>query len=249
MKVVILGAGTAIPAPGYSPAGVYVRIGREQVVLDAGAGSLQRLARLGVTFLDVDRLFLTHFHPDHCLDLVSFLFAMRLPEPARRKPLTVYGPPGLRALVRRLSAAFPTWLEPRTYRLRLVELGQTTLRLGGYTVRTARMQHSAPALAYRLEAHGRAVAYSGDTEICEGIVRLGRGADLLILECSVTDERKVAGHLIPSECGAIARAAGCRHLVLTHFSPVVLGYDIARRVRRAYHGRLSLARDFKAFRL
>ena len=96
MRVTILGAGTAISVPGHSPAGIHVRIGREHVVLDAGAGTLQRLHQLGVTFLQWDRLFLTHFHPDHCLDLVSFLFAMRLPEPTRTKPLSVYGPRGLK---------------------------------------------------------------------------------------------------------------------------------------------------------
>ena len=76
-----------------------------------------------------------------------------------------------------------------------------------------------------------------------GIVELGRGAELLILECSMPDERKVAGHLTPSECGRIAQEAGCRHLVLTHFYPVFQGYDIRRRVRRFYRGRLTLARD------
>ena len=91
---------------------------------------------------------------------------------------------------------------------------------------------------------GTVLAYSGDTDAGEGIVRLGAGADTLILECSVTDERKVAGHLTPTECGQIAAASGCRRLVLTHFYPVFHGYDIRRRVRRAFRGPLTLARDF-----
>lgn len=247
--VTILGAGTAIPAMGYSPAGLYVRIAREHVVLDAGAGTLQRLQRLGITFLDVDRIFLTHYHPDHCLDLVSFLFAMRLPRPARRKPLTVYGPRGLRRLYRRLTAAFPGWIEPRTYRLRLLELADATLRLPGYTVRTRRMTHSALALGYRLEAAGRSVAYSGDTQVCDCVIALGRSADLLVLECSVTDERRVAGHLTPSDCGRMAAAAECRRLVLTHFYPIFRGYDIRGRVRRHFRGPLTLAKDFTSLRI
>ena len=91
------------------------------------------------------------------------------------------------------------------------------------------------------------MVYSGDTDACEGIVELGRDADLLILECSMTDERKVAGHLTPTDCGQIAALASCRHLVLTHFYPVFEGYDIRARVRRSFSGRLTLARDVATF--
>ena len=100
------------------------------------------------------------------------------------------------------------------------------------------------AIGYRLTSKGKSVAYSGDTDMCENIVKLGRDADLLILECSVPDERKVEGHLTPTECSQIAAAANCRHLVLTHFYPVFQGYDLRRRIRRSFRGRLTLARDF-----
>ncbi len=245
MNIVILGAGTIVPATGRSPSGLYARIGGEHVLLDAGPGTLQRLHRAGVTFLDVDRLFLTHFHVDHCLDLVSLLFAMRLPDPARTKPCTVYGPKGLKSLYRQLNAAYQRWLEPKSYRLMLKELGQTRLRCGSFTVTTRRMSHaSGQALGYRLEAGGKSLVYSGDTDVCKEIVELGQRADVLILECSATDERKVVGHLTPSECGRIAAEAGARRLVLTHFYPVFVGYDIRARVRRAFRGPLTLARDF-----
>ena len=248
MRVTILGAGTAMSVPNHSPSGIYVRAGGEHIVLDAGAGTLQRLHRLGISFIRLDRLFLTHFHPDHCLDLVSMLFAMRIPQPARRKPFTVYGPRGLKLLYRRLHTTFHGWIEPKTYRLGLRELGETHLNLRCATVKTKRMNHaSAAALGYRLESGGKSVAYSGDTDYCQGIIELGRTVDLLILECSMTDERKVEGHLTPSECGQIAAAADCRHLVLTHFYPVFQGYDIRRRVRRYYRGRLTLARDLMSF--
>ena len=250
MRVTILGAGTAIPATGRSPSGIYVRIGGEHVVLDAGAGTLQRLQRIGVTFLDLDRLFFTHFHPDHCLDLVSILFAMRIPWPARTKPLTIYGPRGLRRLYRQLNTAFQGWMTPKTYRLTIREIGPTSLRLKGYTVRTKRMNHyTTGALGYRLTAGGTSVTYSGDTDYCREIVQLGRGANLLILECSMTDERKVKGHLTPSECGRIAQEASCRRLALTHFYPFFKGYDTRGCIRRHFRGSLTLAKDLTTFRV
>ena len=272
MRVVILGSGTGIPDPkqprGY--AGLYIKVGREHILLDAGPNTLKQLMRVGVTFLDLDRLFLTHFHPDHCLDLVSILFAMRMPavgspaaadtpspagivparSPTRTKPFTVYGPRGLKRLYQQLNTAFHRWIEPRTYRLTLKELRPTTLRLPGYTVQTKRMNHAGGrALGYRLEAHGKSIAYSGDTDVCREIVELGRNADALILECSMPDDRKVEGHLTPSECGRIAASAACRHLVLTHFYPVVTLAAARRSVRQSFRGRLTLARDLSSLDL
>lgn len=249
MRVVFLGTGTGVPVKTRGYAGIYVRVADEHLLLDAGPGSLKRLAELNVTYLDLDRIFLTHFHPDHCLDLVSILFAMRLPHPARARPLVIYGPSGLRRLYRRLETAFHRWITPRTYRLTLREVGETTLRCPGYTVTTKRMRHSTETLGYRLHARAGTVAYSGDTDYGRGIVELGRCADLLILECSMTDERKVAGHLTPTDCRRIAQETRCRHLALTHFYPVFEGYDIRRRVRRHFRGRVTLARDRTALTL
>lgn len=257
MRVVILGAGTAIPAGDYSPSGIYIQAGREHLLFDAGPGTAQRLRAAGVSIFDLDRIFLTHYHLDHCLDLASILFALRIPRladsdrrggprPIRTKSLVVYGPPGLKKLYRQLNHAFHGWLTPRSFGLALKELKETTLRLPGYTVASRWMNHSAPALGYRVEAGSKRLAYSGDTDVCWGIVELGRNTHLLILECSVTDERKVEGHLTPTACGRIAEQANCRHLALTHFYPVFKGYDIRKRVRRHFHGRLTLARDLTA---
>jgi len=255
-----LGAGTAIPARDYSPSGIYIQTGREHLLFDAGAGTAQRLRKAGVSIFELDRIFLTHYHLDHCLDLASILFALRIPQPSRTKSLTVYGPPGLKKLYRQLNRAFHGWLAPRSYGLSLKELRETTLRLPGYTVTTRWMRHSAPALGYRLEAGpprqsreagqaGKRIAYSGDTQACKAIAELGRNTHLLILECSMTDERKVTGHLTPTECGQIAEQANCRHLALTHFYPIFRGYDIRKRVRRHFRGPLTLARDLTPFRL
>ncbi len=252
MRVIILGAGTAIPAPRRSPAGILVRIGREQVLLDAGPGSAAKVHRAGGSLWELDRIFLTHYHVDHCLDLVAILFAIRIARPSRRRrTLTVYGPRGLRQWYQRLNVAFQKWLTPRGYRLVLRELSHATLSLPGYTLVARPMRHSAPALGYRLieRPGGRSLAYSGDTDTCPEVIALGQAADVFILECSVPDGQKVAGHLTPSDCGRIAQAAGCRRLVLTHRYPTLDGSDIRGRVRQHYQGPLTIARDGTVFTL
>ncbi len=245
MRVTILGAGTAIPQHWHSPAGIYVQVAGEHLLLDAGPGTLQRLAAAGAPWARLHRIFLSHFHLDHCLDLASILFALRIPDMKRRAPLTVYGPPGLRRLYRDLNTAFHGWLTPRGFRLVLREVWQDELRLPGYRVSVRPVRHVAtPAVGYRLTAAGKSLAYSGDTDVCPSLLDLGRIADLLILECSTPDARKVAGHLTPGDCGRLAAAASCRRLVLTHFYPVFAGVDIRAAVRRHFRGPLTLARDF-----
>lgn len=250
LSVTILGAGTGIPAKDKSPAGIYVRIAGEHVLLDAGAGTLQRLYHLGVTFVDVDRIFLTHYHPDHCLDLVSILFAMRIRSRARTKPLTIYGPRGLRRLYQQLNQAYQGWLTPRSYRLVLREVGAGRFRCGRYSVETARMNHyDTGALGYRLSTGGRSLVYSGDTDYCRAIVRLGKGADLLILECSTPDALKTDGHLSPAGCGRIAAETGCRKLLLTHRYPVFKKSRIHPIIRKSYHGPLVVAEDYTCLKV
>src|SRR3989338_5328961 len=95
-RVTILGSGTGIPVPARGYAGILVQLAGESWLLDAGPGTLQRLVATGVTYQTLDRVFLTHLHPHHSLALVSILFAMHIPAPARTQPFAVYGPPGLR---------------------------------------------------------------------------------------------------------------------------------------------------------
>ncbi len=244
IRVRFIGTGSAVPVPERSYAAVHIEAAGKHILLDAGPGTLAKLSRVGVTAVNLHSLWLTHAHPDHCLDLVSILFAMRIPHPARRAPFRVYGPKGLKQLHQELNTAFKGWLSLRTCKLLLRELDASTVRAGKFTVRTSRMNHSTLALAYRVQAGGKSIVYSGDTDMCPEIIELSRGADLLILECSMPDERKIIGHLTPSECGRIAAQAGCRKLALTHFFPAFGDYDIRARVRRFYRGPLVLAKDF-----
>lgn len=249
MKITLLGTGTAVKLDGRGYAGVHIEALGEHWLFDAGPGTLTQLSKIGVTFLDLHRLFLTHHHPDHCLDMVSILFAMRIPQPARKRAFWIYGPKGTEKLYQRLNKAFQGWIAPKTYPLKICDIKPGTRRFRRGTVKSIAMSHSTTAFGYRISIGGRQVAYSGDTEECEAVVELGRNCDVLILECSVPDEAAVPGHLTPSACGRIAQAAGCKHLVLTHFYPVFQNYPIARRVKKYFDGELTLATDLTQIEL
>ena len=94
-----------------------------------------------------------------------------------------------------------------------------------------------------MESEGKVMAYSGDAKDCAELVELGRGADVLILECSYPDQLAHGGHLCPAQAGQIATRAGARHLVLTHLYPVCNVSEIEAQTRQVFAGRLTVAHD------
>ena len=117
------------------------------------------------------------------------------------------------------------------------------MKFAGFDVETLPVLHSDSSIGFRVEAGGKSLVYSGDTDYCENIVRLGKSADLLILECSFPDERKATGHLTPTIAGRIAREASCKKLLLTHFYPVFQGHDIVKESQKEFSGEILLAED------
>jgi ribonuclease Z len=69
---------------------------------------------------------------------------------------------------------------------------------------------------------GKAIAYCTDTRPCRNAVELARGVDLLIHEATFTDEMteeaRGFGHSTARQAAMIAREAGARALLITHFS-------------------------------
>ena len=79
-----------------------------------------------------------------------------------------------------------------------------------------------PFLGYRIEAEGRVIAYSADTEWTETLLPLARGADLFIAE-AYTYDRVVKNHLSLSTLEAHLPEIAAKRLILTHMSDDMLG--------------------------
>jgi ribonuclease BN (tRNA processing enzyme) len=79
-----------------------------------------------------------------------------------------------------------------------------------------------PFLAYRIEAEGRVIAYSADTEWTEALIPTGRDADLFIAEAYYYD-RVVKNHLSLKTLEAHLAEINPKRLVLTHMSDDMLG--------------------------
>ncbi|MGH7571973.1 MAG: MBL fold metallo-hydrolase [Gemmatimonadota bacterium] len=255
VRYTTVGSGTVVPDATRGPAGHHVACGDLALLFDLGSGTLQRLARLGISFAELDMVAVTHRHQDHIADLLPLLFALRhTPGVQRVRPLALVGYPGFEDDLDGLASVFGDWVVEPGFPLDVWEADDLPVELDRDAISASldfrRVDHSPEAVGYRLtlNAAGREVliAYTGDTAECAEAVELARDADLLIAECSVADEDRVPGHLTPDAVGRLAADASVRSLVATHFYPSALALGeagIERRIRRHFAGPVALAVD------
>ncbi len=242
MQLTILGSGTAIPVADRFPAGYLLQFGAMRALVDCGPGTLRRFAATGHTLHQLDAVLLTHYHTDHCADLAALLFALRSPTFAGRAPMRLFGAPGLRRLVDKLTEAWP-WLAPRDYELQLHEITPGAFALGDAKVDAIPIRHTAQSLGYRVTTAAGSIAFSGDADECDELVELARGVDLFVCDAATPDGRKLDGHLTPGLAAQHAARAGCHRLVLTHFYPECEGHDLRQQAARHFAGPIVLAAD------
>jgi ribonuclease BN (tRNA processing enzyme) len=243
MDIFLLGTGTAIPVKQHSPAGLVVIADGMRLLFDIGPGTLSRLEQAGISYDQIDRLLLTHFHPDHSLDLATLLLVFNYaPGASRTRPFTITACAGLEEFLQRMYRLYPDLL-PLGYELRLHPVRREEFSLGKVKIQTAPTGHTPESVAYRLELAGRSVVYSGDAAPHGEWVDLAAGADLLICECSFPAGWETEDHLNADSAGRIAQQAGVKSLVITHCYPPALAVDLAGQIRKHYSGKVHLAVD------
>ncbi len=244
MKLTILGSGTAIVTARRGPSGYLIKIEDKTLLLDSGSGTLKKIAEASSSFKEIDYAFYTHLHPDHVTDLISLLFALRIPSNYKSKDLTVFGPTGIKEFHQKLTKVFNYVIEPRGYELTINELSNSLLDFENFRLKSSLVKHHDNSLAYRVESKdGKSIVYSGDTDYCESIIDLARDADVLLLECSYPKHITVDGHLNSTLAGRIARESNCKKLVLTHFYPLRDDDDILGQCKDEFSGEIVLAED------
>jgi ribonuclease BN (tRNA processing enzyme) len=223
-RLVILGSGSILAHPRRSPAGYALRLPHGRTTwLDAGPGTLARFGAAGGRVEEIERVCLTHFHPDHCLDVASLLFARRNPALARAlPPLEICGPRGIAAWVASLQKVWGGWVREEDLVLTELEPGGAPIEREGFALHALPTHHTDHALCFRLSfANGAVLCYSGDADEVSELVLAARDADWFLCECSFADAEYVEGHLTPTRVARVANAARARRVVLTHFYPAL----------------------------
>jgi ribonuclease Z len=177
MELSLFFAGTAgsVPTARRGLPALLVRAGGDRLLFDCGEGTQQQLLR-SVGLPELEAVFLTHFHLDHWLGLLGMVKTFDLR--ARERPLTLYGPPGLRALIEAMRPVIG-----RTgYPLGLVELEpHEEVEFDGYVIGAFPVDHRVTAYGYALVEDDRPGRFDADAARALGVAegpdfgRLQRG--------------------------------------------------------------------------
>jgi ribonuclease BN (tRNA processing enzyme) len=226
MQLRFVGCGDALGSGGRFNTCLHVTGARVNVLIDCGASSLPALKRLGVARENIDLILITHFHGDHFGGLPFLLLDAQFTR--RTRPLVIAGPQGIETrLAQVMEALFENSSKTKQrFDLSVVALDPGETRtFGAVDVTPFPVVHGesgGPFLAYRIEAEGRVIAYSADTEWTQTLIPAGRDADLFIAEAHYYD-KMVKNHLSLKTLEAHLPEINPKRLILTHMSDDMLG--------------------------
>jgi ribonuclease Z len=223
--VTFLGTAGVVPDSNNDTATLIVN---DRYLFDAGWYAALNMLRYGFSPLEMDYIFISHFHQDHYLGLAQALFymAMNKAEYLKRDALQIAGPKEDIDRVMELCFSYlQTEKSPDTWK----DLRFGTIPLGpgesidekDFRIDTSRTIHKVPGLCYVFtdKRTGKRVAYTGDTGYHEPIAEHVREVDLLIHDASCA-ARSVAdggsGHSGAPDAARIACLAEVKKLALIH---------------------------------
>ena len=163
LSVAFLGTGGSVPTARRATACVLVMRGGDRLMFDCGEGAQRQLHR-SLGLVQLDEIYVTHLHADHYLGIPGLLKTYDLMD--RRRPLTIYGPPGMRDLF----AALRRILGRTRYEVEIAELehGDSVAR-DGYEVRAFAVEHRMSANGYALVEAERPGRFDRDTALSLGV--------------------------------------------------------------------------------
>lgn len=243
-KVVLLGTavGPRVNLQQYG-ASMLVEAGGQRFLFDCGRGATLRLAQAGVPLGSITRVFLTHLHSDHVVQLPDLLLA-GWAGGMRTVPLEVWGPAGTRAMMDHLQQAFGFDIHVRrdidehlpadgiTVRSHEVTTDGVVFAGGGATVTAFLVDHGPvkPAFGYRIDYRGHSVVLSGDTRVSENLARHAQGVDVLVHEVidpqalrerpdrpsAAVVDAIIAHHTTPEQAAQVFRRVAPRLAIYSH---------------------------------
>jgi ribonuclease BN (tRNA processing enzyme) len=216
------------------------------IVVDCGLGVTKGLVDQGMQLKDLSRIFITHLHSDHYLELGPLIHTAWVA--GLKTMVDVWGPPGIDAYWEQFIGSMKADID-----LRIEDEGRPDLRAllsiheidagtvmqqDGLTVSAIRSTHpplvDCFALSFRTAAHH--VVFSGDTAPLPALQDFACGADLLVHEAMLESalpallarigngsdklmEHWRRSHTFAHDAARTAEAAGVKRLALSHLIP------------------------------
>lgn len=274
-KVILLGTkGGPTPSALRAPPANLVLINGQPYVVDCGNGVAVQLIKAGIELPKIRDIFLTHHHSDHNADmgnLVLLAWASGL-----RTPVHLYGPPPLKKMMDNFLDMNAIDIEGRIREegrpplrplISLSDFDSPRLVMENDQVRVSAtvVNHYTikPSFAYRFDAKDRSVVFSGDTTYDENLIKLAKGADVLVHEVMYLPaieelvktgdigpklhEHLLKSHTTTAQVGRVAAAAAVKTLVLSHLvpgaDPTLTDEMWSSEPRQYFHGEIIVGRD------
>ena len=265
--VVLLGTGVG-PSVNLQQFGasILVEAGGERFLFDCGRGATMRLTQMGVPIGSISRLFLTHLHSDHVIQIPDLVLT-GWAGGRRTIPLEVWGPDGTRNMMDHIQQAFSFDIHMRRdvdekLPAAGIQVVSHDVKQGvvfderGVKVTAFLVDHGPvqPAFGYRIDYRGHSVALSGDTRVSENLIRFAQGVDVLIHEGIDPDALRnradhptpavldaiIAHHTTPQQAGEVFSRVKPRLAVYSHAPN---SESMISQTRKTYAGPLQGAED------
>ena len=201
-----------------------------QILMDCGFTAAHAFWRHSPDPLNLDVVWISHFHGDHFFGLPLLL--LRSWEENRRKPLTIVGPPDIEVKVKAaMELAYPNFFPRIQYPIKFTQATPDT----GYDIADLKWSfaangHSQQCLAVKISSPEKSIFYSGDGRPTPGSKALALGCDLIVHE-AFTITTLQGGHGTVQGCIQFARKAGAPVLALIHVNRDVRNQQSARLKR------------------
>jgi ribonuclease BN (tRNA processing enzyme) len=275
-RLILLGTagGPSIKKSRAQPANALI-VNGSVYIIDTGNGVARQMALANVSPQALRAVFITHLHSDHTADYGTLLLRAWLT--GLKKPVDTYGPAPLEDMTRaymrymdwdiqlRISDENRPPFAPLVRAHNIAGEG-VIFQDENVKVTAVEVPHGAakPSYAFRFDTPTRSIVFSGDTSRSSSLVRLAKGADILVHEVLNTEgvdaavgiagvanealkRHIIEAHTPTEEVGQVARDAGVKKLVLTHFVPSLPAFDKPeiwiQGVRKFYDGEIIVGQD------
>jgi len=267
LSIIFLGTSGSWPTVKRNVSAIAIKRGSEILLFDCGEGTQRQFQKSNASYMQISKIFITHFHGDHFLGLPGLIQTM------------IYGPKGINQLMENILnlGYFHPDYKINTYELNdgVTTLGYSiqeksrpgkfdkkkALKIGipegplfskiqkGETITLKNGQIIKPKQILGPARKGRKIVISGDTKPTKKMIDFAKFADILIhdstFDSKLQDIANDYGHSTACQSAEIAKNAKINKLFLTHISPRYLDNEILEKDARKIFKNSYVARDFQ----
>lgn len=245
-ELTIIGSSNAIPTRDRDNCYLSLKTPERFILIDCGSNAFTRLMESGMQADQITEMIITHFHPDHVAGLPLLLMDLWLL--GRQKPLVIYGLEDCLDRIEKMMDLFGWKNWPSFFHVEfstIPEQQSTFIKDNLLLITSVPVKHLIPTIGLRVESQTSPfiLAYTCDTEPCEGVDELSRDANILIHECA----GEATGHSSAQQAGADATKAEVDQLVLIHYPDSQVDDQLIQEASLQYGGLIHVAKDGMKF--